>query len=198
MTLPRHSWLWLAIVAAAFYLLAGDGEVETGPGVLAPDPPVQVEPAGAGAFELQGYRLTPLADFRVRARVLSRRDYRFGREADLSPLDLALGWGPMSDDRILADIEITQSRRWYRWRAERLPIPRRELERHSGNMHLIPGDDAVADALSRVRPGHVVELDGSLVRVDADDGWHWTSSLSRGDTGEGACELIYVERATIL
>jgi hypothetical protein len=198
MTAPRYWWLWPALIAVAFHLLTVDGEVETGPGVLAPDPPVQAEPASARPFGLHGYRVTPLADFRVRARVLSRRDYRFGREADLSPLDLALGWGPMSDERILNDIDIMQSGRWYRWRADRLPIPRRELERHSGNMHLIPGDGAVADALERVRPGHVVELEGSLVRVDADDGWHWTSSLSRNDTGQGACELIYVERATIL
>lgn len=198
MTLPRYWWLWPAIVVAAFHLATREDAIETGPGVLAPDPPVQTRPADATAFEVKGYRVTPLADFRLRARVLGRRDYRFGREADLSPLDLALGWGRMSDARVLADIDISQSGRWYRWRAERLTIPRRELERHSGNMHMIPADAGVADELDRVREGHLVEIRGRLVRVDADDGWRWVSSLRRDDTGQGACELIYVERASIL
>jgi hypothetical protein len=197
-TLPRFWWLWLALAVAALQLFLRDDAIETGPGILAADPPVQTAPARADPFDLEGYRVTPLADFRIRARVLARREYRFDREADLSPLDLALGWGRMSDADVLADIDITQSGRWYRWRAERLPIPRRELETHSANVHLIPADTGVADMLDRIRPGQVVELVGRLVRVDANDGWRWVSSLSRDDTGQGACELIYVERATIL
>jgi hypothetical protein len=198
MTLPRYWWLWLALVAAALQLLWREDAVETGPGIVAADPPVQTRPVRAEPFDLAGYRLTPLADFRIRARVLSRREYRFDREADLSPLDLALGWGRMSDADVLADIDITQSGRWYRWRAERLPIPRRELETHSTNVHLIPADAAIADTLDRIAQGQVVELTGRLVRVDAADGWRWISSLTRDDTGQGACELIYVERAIIL
>lgn len=198
MILPKRGWLWLALAAVALHLLWRDEVVDTGPGVLAADPPTQTAPARADAFDLGGYRVTPLADFRIRARVLSRRDYRFDREADLSPLDLALGWGRMSDAEVLADIEISQSGRWYRWHADNLPIPRRELETHSTNAHLIPADARVADTLDRIRRGQVVEFEGRLVRVEGDDGWRWVSSLSRGDTGQGACELIYVERATIL
>jgi hypothetical protein len=43
-----------------------------------------------------------------------------------------------------------------------------------------------------VRPGQRVRIDGWLVQVDANDGWHWRSSLSREDTGGGACEVVYV------
>ena len=31
-----------------------------------------------------------------------------------------------------------------------------------------------------------------LVAAQGDDGWQWRSSLSREDSGDGACELIYV------
>ncbi|HRN63018.1 MAG TPA: hypothetical protein PLF73_11205, partial [Luteimonas sp.] len=44
------------------------------------------------AFNLQAGTLTPLAGFSVSARVLGRKDYSTGREADFSPTDLALGW----------------------------------------------------------------------------------------------------------
>ena len=118
--------------------------------------------------------------------------------AETPRLDLALGWGRMSDARVLADIDITQSGRWYRWRTDDFPIPRREIETHSANMHLIPANDRVEDELDDIDAGQIVELRGYLVGVEADDGWRWISSLSREDTGASACELVYVQRARIV
>jgi hypothetical protein len=192
---------WLIVMLAVFmavrYLLT-PGPVELGPGVTAPDAPRQAGIDQAKGFTLHGYRITPLADFAIRAKVLGREDYRFDREAELAPIDLALGWGRMSDEAVLRDIEVSQGGRWYHWRTERMPIPRREIETHSANMHLIPADDTVLDALETVREGQVVELRGYLVRVDHADGWRWVSSLSRDDRGARACELVYVRRAAVV
>ena len=70
----------------------------------------------------------------------------------------------------------------------------RAIETHSANMHFIPGNDAAARALAAVRAGQNIRLRGQLVRVQGDDGFDWLSSLSREDTGEGACELIWLEQ----
>ena len=43
-----------------------------------------------------------------------------------------------------------------------------------------------------------IRLSGQLVRVDGDDGFTWSSSLSREDTGNGACELIWIEQLSRL
>ena len=67
-----------------------------------------------------------------------------------------------------------------------------EIVRSSANMHLIPADAAVAQALRGVRAGQHVRIDGWLVQADAPDGWRWRSSLTREDSGGGACELVYV------
>ena len=147
-----------------------------------------------GGFRLARYSIYPLEDFSIEARVLGREDYRLGREAELSPTDLALGWGPMDDPRVLADIRITQGNRWFYWHADKLPIPRRELETHAANMHMIPADETVGAALRRVRRDQTVRIDGWLVQADAADGWRWRSSLTREDSGGGACELVYVCR----
>ena len=168
------------------------------PGVLVAQMPEQEQLAQARPFDYKGYRITPLARFAVRARLLSREDYRFGREADLSPTDFGVGWGRMSDDSVLDKLEISQSGRFLYWRAKELPIPQREIETSSANMHLIPADRLIERQMARVRRGAIVELHGQLVRVDAADGWHWVSSLTREDTGAGACELFWVERLTIL
>jgi hypothetical protein len=64
-------------------------------------------------------------------------------------------------------------------------------------MHMIPADASVAYRLQRVRVGDVVSLDGMLVEADKANGWRWRSSLARDDTGNGACELVYVQSLTI-
>lgn len=137
--------------------------------------------------------LTPLAGISMEARVLSRENYSLGREADFSPTDLALGWGHMRDDAVLARLDISQSGRWYhyRWQGDP-PLPLDEIIRSSANMHMVPADERVAAQLHQIRPDDSVRIDGWLVRIDAKDGWHWKSSLSRDDSGGGACELVYV------
>ena len=161
-----------------------------------PEPPRVATPDGV--IRLNGHTITPLQPFQLEALVLGREDYRFDRGARVSPTDLALGWGPMADPQILKRIDISQSNRWYRWRTDDFPIPRRDIETHSANMHLIPADASVAHALERVEPGQRITLAGQLVRVDGDDGFHWLSSLSRDDIGEGACELIWVQSLSSL
>ena len=165
------------------------------PGVLVATKPVQAELGGKSVpFQKEDYTLTPLARFEIEARVLARENYRFDRGADLSPVDLALGWGPMSDSAVLDTIDISQRGRFYYWSTDRFRIPRRVIETHSANMHLIPADGVIENQLDRVRPGHLVRLQGYLVEARANDGFRWRSSLTRDDTGNGACELIWVEQ----
>ncbi len=148
-------------------------------------------------FEFKGYSITPLADFEITAKILSREKYHLGEEANLSPLDLALGWGRMADDEVLKNIDVSQSNRWYYWETDTLPIPQREIETHSANMHMIPQDDTIKSILLGAKEGDIVNIKGALVRVDKGDNWHWQSSLSRDDTGDGACEVVFVESAQV-
>jgi hypothetical protein len=164
------------------------------------DPPRQSPvPSSLAPFQLKAATLTPLAGFSIDARVLSRRDYRSDREAELSPVDLALGWGRMRDDAVLSQLDITQSGRWYRYRyGGTPPIPPREIDRSAANMHMIPGSREIAAALDEVEAGQRVRIDGWLVEAQAPDGWRWRSSTTRDDTGQGACELVYVCAVTRL
>ncbi len=156
--------------------------------------PAGINVSAENVIQQGEYQITSLEeDFTITARVLSRKNYHFGREADLSPVDLALGWGPMADPEIIKQFSIRQSNRWYYWKTKELPIAKREVEIHSANMHMIPADSYVAEQLSNVKKNQNIQIIGKLVRVDAEDGWHWVSSLSREDTGAGACELVLVE-----
>lgn len=156
--------------------------------------PLQTDaPTGMALPMIDATSLQPLAGFSIEARVLGREDYRMGREADISPTDLALGWGRMTDDAVISRLDISQGGRWYRYRWQgEPPIPVAEIVRSSANMHMIPADAAVAAALKRIEPGQRVRIDGWLVEAHGNDGWRWRSSLTREDSGGGACELVYV------
>ena len=163
------------------------------PGAQVTQVPVQTR-TETRVTRLGSYELTHLARFGAQALVLSREDYRLDRGATLSPTDLALGWGPMSDPAVLRQLQISQGNRFYFWRYQNQPpVPVDHIVRSSANMHMIPANDSVAQRLRQVRPGQVIFFEGYLVRANAPDGWSWTSSLTREDTGAGACELVLVE-----
>ena len=174
------------------------GTITLGPGVKAADIPQQEPIKTDSKFSFKEYEITPLAGFSIKAKVLSRKDYHFDSSAELSPVDLALGWGNMSDESIIEQINITQSNRWYRWNTKEFPIPRREIETSSANMHMIPKNKEITKLLKKVRRGDIVEITGKLVMVTSDQGYQWRSSLTRDDTGDGACELVWVEELKIL
>lgn len=149
-------------------------------------------PVEQGAVSLNGYTIQPLQSFEIAARVLSVEHYSMDREADLSPVDLALGWGRLSDSQVLKSIDITQGNRFYYWRVHDYPVSREEIENSSANMHMVPADAGVKRALMSVRKGQIVKIQGWLIEARAQDGWRWRSSLTRNDDGPGACELVYV------
>lgn len=189
--------LSILALAVLFYRDHDSAPIEHQPGLLVPELPVQVA-IRPDTFPYGDYRITRKADFEIRARVLSTEDYFMGREADLSPLDLALGWGPMSDQAVLDQLDISQSGRWFRWRYEgRAPIPEALINSSSGNMHMIPASGAIERQLKKIRQGDIIRLEGYLVDVDHDSGWRWRSSMTRSDTGDGACELVYVESVEV-
>ena len=163
-------------------------------GPIAPDEPQQTD-VEAPVKTLGRWRLTPQARYDITARILGREDYHFDLLSDLIPEDLALGWGPMSDNRVLRSFEITQGARFYSWRPKQeLVIPRQVVIEHSANTHVIPADAAVRHQLKRLRVGQVVHLSGFLVNAVRDDGSYINTSLTRSDTGPGACEVVLVQQ----
>lgn len=194
-------WKYIAIVLVVligFFSWCSHRTLHHGPGIIAPDIPVQENIKDADSFKYKDYTIKPVASFKLKARVLHRERYRFDRCAELSPVDLALGWGPMSDEKVLDKLKISQMGRFFYWEASGvLPIPLEQICASASNMHMIPASKYARRMLLKVRPGQIIEIEGYLVNVSGKDGMTWQSSLSRTDTGRGACELVWVEKAAI-
>lgn len=149
------------------------------------------------SYAYPGYELATLEPFRLSARVLSKRSYNSGREAELSPMDLAVGWGAMADPENIHQLELSQRNRWLYWNAQEMPMPRWQLESSMANIHIIPANAVVAAELADLTVGEMVELQGELIEARGEDGWRWRSSLSRTDTGAQSCELLLLRKLVL-
>ena len=185
------------IVLLFTYLLWPEKVITFPPGVTAAELPKQINLTNPKTWQKDEFNFTALAEYNITARVLSRNDFSIGKESDLSPVDFVLAWGPMSDQAVIDKIKITQRNRWYHWETDEYPIPLNQIGLNSANVHIVPKDEAVVDKLDEVSKGSLVEMKGYLVEITTTEGWHWKSSLSRDDTGGGACELFWVEELII-
>lgn len=144
--------------------------------------------------------LTPRARYRTRAWVVAKDQDFDDDAADVLTLDLGLAWGPVASPDLLRSISFHLDTRYLslRWR-EVLPLDGPTIMRHVSNHHLVISDAAVRAYLDHVQVGDLVTLEGQLVDValDGTSGRVVRSSLSRDDLGNGACEVLWVERAEI-
>jgi len=164
---------------------------KTGPGVYAGGGPYQ-DSTETESFQYKDSVLTKKATFSVTAKVLSAERYYFDRQASVSPLDLVLGWQEMSDESVLADIEISQSKRQYQWKVKNNALSTNEITQNSGNMHLIPASEQIGLQFKEIRNGDLLYINGFLVDVKTRSGWKWKTSFSRSDIGQGSGEIIFV------
>lgn len=162
-------------------------------GIPAPKDPEQTTRNLPKPFQHGEYLITPLATYSITAVVLSRDRYRFDPAAKIAPVDLALGWGPMSIAGNINQLKIAQNGRFYEYGwSEEPPMDPGEIITHSANTHCLPANREVRRALLAVARHELVTLEGYLVEVAFPNGGHWRSSLTRDDTRGGACEIMWV------
>src|SRR4029453_7274091 len=112
-------WTWVLLFAA---FLGGvnwwlyERSVTRKPGVLVAADPQQQDFEPAPEFTDRGYRFIQRARYDITARVLRREIYRIDGGAALAPVDLAVGWGPLSDSRIVDELEFSQMGRFFFWK----------------------------------------------------------------------------------
>jgi len=168
-------------------------------GMPAAKDPEQTANALPPVFADGDYQITPLARYQLTAVVLGRERYRNDRGASLAPVDLALGWGPMSVADVINDLKISQSGRWYEYAYPgEPPLDPGLIASHSANTHCLPATSEVRRRLLNVKRHDLVAMEGYLVEVTGPDGYSWRSSLSRDDTAGGACEVMWITGLRVL
>jgi hypothetical protein len=197
-------WLLIALLAASLWggwnWWTSERHERVPPGIVAPADPVQRNLDTRVTFQAKDHTFIKRAEFDVTARVLRKEIYRIDGGANLAPVDLGLGWGQLSDTRIVDQLEFSQMGRFLYWRPRNqatFPLTPQDTTAHAAQVHAIPANASIERTLRYLRPGQVVTLQGFLVDVRGPAGFAWNTSLSRTDTGDGACELMWIESVRV-
>ncbi len=169
-------------------------------GMLATEIPLQRDLDEPKSFAAQGVTFDERARYDLTVCLLRKERYRIDGAASIAPWDLAVGWGPMSDSQVLDQFEITQSGRFFYWRLRdpaHFSLSPHDLVASAGQIHAIPANGEVESQLATVRRGQILTLHGFLVDVRGPSGLRWNTSLTREDSGDGACEIMWIEAVEI-
>ncbi len=147
------------------------------------------------------FTITPLAKYKLMGVVVSKKYYSDDWDSKISPVDLAIAWGRLAEPEVGRYMTYRQSYRWYFYRYKQgNPVNDFYVITHSSNNHIIPANKNIDRATKTIKKKDKVVLEGFLVNVKGTYKGRpvfWNTSLSRTDTGNGSCELIYLSKIRI-
>ena len=168
-----------------------EAEIDHPAGVLVRTMPLEFLSERGLLTQSGGWSLTRVGTLQIHGRVLAVHRYH-DDYASLSPLDILLGWGAMSDTANLSQLNISQNGRMrFIETGGKSALSETEIEHSTRHSHAITADVGIATVLQKLKVGELIQLHGVLVDADK-EGRRWRSSLGKFDSGAAAGELLYI------
>ena len=153
------------------------------------------------------YQITPKYDYHLEGIVVSAHnadallDLRHHEEWRdfLNIRDLCVIWGENVKNRVYKEMEFKNGdwTCWYSW--PNATVRQNFRSDQLSNNHLLAEEDNIKQSIMKAEPGDHIFLEGMLVNYDNPaNGFKRGTSISRTDSGQGACETIYVEKFGII
>lgn len=153
------------------------------------------------------YRIEPVADYDITGLVVSRHDsdtfwdsFHARANDHLNVADLCLVWGANASDGAYERMAFWNGQ-WtcnFRYSGDAAIGPAHT--RALSNNHLLTERSDIAERIRALRVGDQVRLRGQLAVYKHQAGMNFVrgTSLSRDDTGNGACETLFVDQLDLL
>ncbi len=173
------------------------------------DPPKQYK-TDKQSFDLEvnheHYHITPKYNYTIEGIVVSThhsdafldmahdewRDY-------LNSADLCVIWGENIKNSVYKDMDFNNGN-WtcyYSW--PNSEVKQRFHEDQLSNNHLLTHDASIKQTIMDVEPGDHIRIEGILADyTNPVNGFNRKTSITRTDRGQGACEIIFVEKFDIV
>jgi hypothetical protein len=181
------------------------GNIDYAPAIL--DEPVQnatAKPSFQASYDGVDYLVEPEYEYEIYGMIVSYRHHdgesRMHRRANdhLNMLDVCVIWGDNTRNSRLNKISFwngiftcnVKTKDQAAWDAF-------DMYQLSNN-HLISDDEFVRDQVKDIRIGDQIRIRGYLASYSSEKGGTRGTSTTRLDTGDGACETIFVERFKIV
>lgn len=161
-------------------------------------------PTFTASYNGVDYVIEPKFRYELHGLVVSYRHHNqnsrlhFLANDHLNMLDVCVVWGNSSTGPTLrkldfwngvftCNVSTRDSAAWAAFRMDEL-----------SNNHLLSDDDTIRRQVRKVRIGDQVRVRGYLAEYTSDNGSRRGTSTTRTDSGDGACETIYVEDFDII
>jgi hypothetical protein len=205
---------WTLIASSLLFLLAwwrsdmlpGSTELLAALG----DEPVQIalrQPAFAAISHGVTYAVQPLYDYDLYGLVVSKHDagswwdyvHREWNDS-LNIVDLCLVWGNNVRSAAYADVDFSSGQFTCNFSTRSDSAFAAFDQAAISNNHLLTDNPALAKVLRKVRVGDQIHFRGSLSEYSHHAGFNFKRGTStiRTDTGNGACETVFIESIKIL
>jgi hypothetical protein len=214
---PRRRWLIVAgVVALAFVgILAWRYSYRHGPPVASAgkgevidlaNEPIQTDIARRVLLvnRPDGLTIIPRANYKISGKVLCVRHYAgFDNASTGFPIDLGLAWGDVGKADYSRDVKFyfsndEKANQWLMFHyKDALPWSEGYFNSHVSNNHICAATQNLYNALISLKKDDLVSLEGFLAESRTADGTSMDTSLSRNDTGAGACESFYVTKLQV-
>ncbi len=151
------------------------------------------------------YTVSPLYTYEITGLVVSQHqtDSLFDYYHDLwgdtfNVKDVCIVWGENALSGIYKNLEFKNGS-WtcYVRTDSRETWSQFNMDEFSNN-HLLTASPKIKSMLDTIRPGDQVRIKGHLVSYSHASGFERGTSITRTDTGNGACETIYISEVQIL
>jgi hypothetical protein len=155
----------------------------------------------------QRYRVKPVFDYQLEGVIVSYHDaddfsdiWHHEKWQDfLNVRDLCVIWGANVSSGVYQAMEFDNDS-WTCWASwPDAETGNRFTMRQLSNNHLLVNDDRIKRELMSAQPGNHIRLSGQLVSYENPaNGFLRGTSTRRDDTGNGACETVFVESFEIV
>ncbi|MBU1443214.1 MAG: hypothetical protein KJ832_18215 [Gammaproteobacteria bacterium] len=201
--------LGLAGIGAGWYADEGlPSRAAVVPQVLAEPLQTAVQlPAFTVRAEGIDYRIEPAADYDISGIVVSRHDsdawwdwFHAASNDHLNVVDICMVWGANARDGAYQKMSFSSGQFVCYWNTRDSNAAQSAYVRSFSNNHILTENPLTARQLRRLRIGDQVRLRGQLVtyRHNAGMAFSRSTSLTRDDTGDGACETVFVRDIEVL
>lgn len=168
--------------------------------------PNQVETTGKTTKIINGanVEIKYVAKYSIRGRVVDICEYNNNNniESALSPKDVGISWGFLAKEINHEKLNWSSYGNRFlfwnctdgEWIGQNGGV--NKIGEYWSNNHLIPKDESVEELIDNIKENDFIKIEGYLVNVYCKQNngseFFWNSSTSRKDSGNGACEVIYV------
>ncbi|OVE81870.1 hypothetical protein BVY03_02535 [bacterium K02(2017)] len=207
-----NRYLWIIIISSLATYIFTWFFTETLPKSDMIDPIIFTEPTQEPTdaepfikeFEDKKYMIRPQYQYDIYGLIVSYQDldekwFNIYYENDPYNIkDLCIIWGDNVKDDDYTQVEYW-SGTWtcyFRWYENKINFDHQKLS----NNHILPDNPEVAQVLKNAKRGDQVHFEGYLVNYSilGNGGSERSSSITRTDTGNHACEVVYVKNFEII